>query len=170
MDRGQPMSAAPRRFCRRRLDRCTTNILVVGYHCRDVRHSPRLNGFTWGSRPRLPSKSSMTFYRRRLPHLQRDSKPHFITFTTYDRWILPPTARDITLECCKYIHQKSALLHVAVVMPDHVHLILSPLVDEEQMKITPLARIMSSIKSVSARRINRGADAELRSCVARRIV
>ena len=40
-------------------------------------------------------------------------------------------------------------------MPDHVHLILSPLVDEEQMKITPLARIMSSIKSVSARRINK---------------
>jgi REP element-mobilizing transposase RayT len=52
-------------------------------------------------------------------------------------------ARDITLECCKFIHQKSALLHVALVMPDHVHLILSPLIDEQQKEIIPLAKIMN---------------------------
>jgi len=39
-------------------------------------------------------------------------------------------------------------------MPNHVHLILSPLVDEKKREITSLARITSSIKSVSARRIN----------------
>ena len=33
------------------------------------------------------------FYRRRLPHLQRDAKPHFVTFCTYHRWVLPETVR-----------------------------------------------------------------------------
>jgi hypothetical protein len=28
------------------------------------------------------------FYRRNLPHLQRDDKPHFVTFCTYNRWLL----------------------------------------------------------------------------------
>src|SRR2546426_212452 len=27
----------------------------------------------------------MTFYRRNLPHLQRDNKPHFVTFVTKNR-------------------------------------------------------------------------------------
>jgi len=31
----------------------------------------------------------VTFYRRRLPHLQRDGKPHFVTFCTLQRWHLP---------------------------------------------------------------------------------
>jgi len=34
-----------------------------------------------------------TFYRRDLPHLQRDSKPHFVTFGTHWRWQLPAEAR-----------------------------------------------------------------------------
>jgi hypothetical protein len=33
--------------------------------------------------------SRMQFYRRNLPHLQRDFKPHFITFVTKFRWVLP---------------------------------------------------------------------------------
>lgn len=41
----------------------------------------------------------MIFYRRNLPHLQRDNKPHFITFVTKKRWIMPDWARDVVLEC-----------------------------------------------------------------------
>jgi hypothetical protein len=41
----------------------------------------------------------MTFYRRNLPHLQRDAKPHFITFVTYQRWEMPGWARSIVLGC-----------------------------------------------------------------------
>jgi len=29
------------------------------------------------------------FYRRDLPHLRANYKPHFLTFCTYKRWILP---------------------------------------------------------------------------------
>jgi hypothetical protein len=30
------------------------------------------------------------FYRRNLPHIVRADRPLFVTFTTKDRWILPP--------------------------------------------------------------------------------
>ena len=39
-------------------------------------------------------------YRRRLPHIQKDNRPIFITFTTDHRWQLPPEARSIVMECC----------------------------------------------------------------------
>ena len=44
------------------------------------------------------------FYRRNLPHLQRDYKPHFLTFRTHQRWILPDAAREIALGSC--LHDK----------------------------------------------------------------
>jgi REP element-mobilizing transposase RayT len=68
----------------------------------------------------------MTFYRRDLPHLQRDNKPHFITFATHKRAILPDWARQIVLDLCLHDHEKLYRLYVAVVMPDHVHLIYLP--------------------------------------------
>jgi len=50
----------------------------------------------------IPSGLGMpkAFYRRNLPHLQRDNKPHFVTFCTHLRWILPGTARDVALGSC----------------------------------------------------------------------
>jgi len=40
------------------------------------------------------------FYQRQLPHLQRDYRPHFVTFCTHQRWILPDFARQVVLDCC----------------------------------------------------------------------
>jgi putative transposase len=45
-------------------------------------------------------------------------------------------------------------LYAAVVMPDHVHLILTPLLDLDRNEIYPLHKIMRGIKSFSARKIN----------------
>jgi hypothetical protein len=59
-----------------------------------------------------------SFYRRILPHLQRDYKPHFLTFCTYERWILPEMVRDIVLDSCLHDHGVKADVHVAVVMPN----------------------------------------------------
>ena len=97
----------------------------------------------------------MTFYRRNLPHLQRDHKPHFITFVTKDRAVLPDWARDICLECCKHDHQVRYTLRVAVVMPEHVHLILTPQVDTARQSVVSLAEIMKAIKGTSSHAINR---------------
>jgi REP element-mobilizing transposase RayT len=96
------------------------------------------------------------FYRRNLPHLQRDYKPHFVSFVTKLRWELPPWAREITLFSCRQDHRSKYELYVAVVMPDHVHLILTPLVDENRREINSLADIMRNIKGASARAIDQG--------------
>jgi REP element-mobilizing transposase RayT len=39
-------------------------------------------------------------------------------------------------------------------MPDHVHLIFTPLVDEQLQEVCSLARIMNAIKGASAHKIN----------------
>ena len=96
----------------------------------------------------------MQFYRRNLPHLQRDFKPHFITFVTKSRWALPEWAREIALSSCCYDHRKRYELYVALVMPDHVHMILTPLIDERRSQIFSLIEIMRGIKGAAARRIN----------------
>jgi REP element-mobilizing transposase RayT len=95
------------------------------------------------------------FYRRNLPHLQRDYKPHFLTFCTYRRWILPDCACQITLDCCLHENQHTFDLHAAVVMPDHVHLIFTPLIDAVLLEVISLSRITKSIKGASAHLINR---------------
>jgi REP-associated tyrosine transposase len=94
----------------------------------------------------------MTFYRRNLPHLQRDDKPHFVTFVTKNRWLLPDDARDIVLGCCRHDDGIKHDLQVVVVMPDHVHMILTPLVLSGA--VVSLAAIMREIKGFSARLIN----------------
>jgi REP element-mobilizing transposase RayT len=96
----------------------------------------------------------MQFYRRNLPHLQRDFKPHFVTFATKLRWVLPDCARDIALASCCHDHRKRYELYVAVVMPDHVHLILTPLIDERRQEIFSLIEIMRGNKGAAGRRIN----------------
>jgi len=96
----------------------------------------------------------MQSYRRNLPHLQRDFTPHFITFVTKFRWILPDWARDIVLCSCCHDHRRKYELYVAVVMPDHVHVILTPLVDGQNREIFSLIEIMRAIKGASARAIN----------------
>jgi REP element-mobilizing transposase RayT len=96
----------------------------------------------------------MQLYRRNLPHLQRDSTPHFITFVTKFRWSLPPEFRNIVLASCCHDHRRKYELYVAVVMPDHVHLVLTPLLDEYERKIFSLTEIMQGIKGASGRSIN----------------
>jgi REP element-mobilizing transposase RayT len=70
-------------------------------------------------------------YRRNLPHIELSGREHFITFDTYLRWELPPAARDITLKHCLHDNGSKMRLHIALVMPDHVHIIFTPLEDEK---------------------------------------
>ena len=42
-----------------------------------------------------------------------------------------------------------------VVMPDHVHMIVTPMTDYERMRIFPLRQTMHTIKSYSAHEINK---------------
>jgi REP element-mobilizing transposase RayT len=93
-------------------------------------------------------------YRRRLPHYQKPSRPIFVTFCKLDREPFPPAARDIILKHCLHDDRKRFHLHAAVVMPDHVHLLLTPLQDENGWPYG-LPLILKLIKGISARNINR---------------
>ncbi len=101
---------------------------------------------------------SVTFYRRNLPHLQRDAKPHFITFVTKHRMVLPDWARDIVLNCCRHDDGIRYQLQAAVVMPDHAHLILTPGFDLARRIVVQLPEIMKAIKGASSHAINRHLD------------
>jgi REP element-mobilizing transposase RayT len=97
----------------------------------------------------------MSYYERNLPHIQADDRFHFLTFATYDRVILPEWARKIVLGCCLRDHTKTYDLNAAVIMPDHVHLILWPLVDHKKSETISLQNITQAIKSSSAHAINK---------------
>ena len=86
-------------------------------------------------------------WRNDLQHLAKSGKTYFITFVTHERHVLAPQERDIALSTILHSHRKTMYLHAGVVMPDHVHLLLTPYED-----IT-LAKLMQQLKSVSAHRI-----------------
>jgi hypothetical protein len=95
------------------------------------------------------------FYRRQLPHLQRHDKPHFLTFCTDKRWILPEHARSIVLDSC--LHDKGTKIEVQVGCgyARQVHMIFTPLVNQQAMEVYSLAEITDAIKAASAHKINR---------------
>jgi REP element-mobilizing transposase RayT len=95
------------------------------------------------------------FYRRQLPHLQRDYRPHFITFCTYKKWVIPECVRQIVLDCCLHDHDRTVNLYVSLAMPDHVHMIFTPLINYPAKEIYSLASIMDAIKGASSHKINR---------------
>jgi REP element-mobilizing transposase RayT len=88
-------------------------------------------------------------YRGRLPHLMNEGKTYFLTFCRQDRKVIQAAARDIVLDCCMHDHPSIYCLICAVVMPDHVHALLTP-----QAGAT-IPRIMSRIKGASSHLVNR---------------
>jgi REP element-mobilizing transposase RayT len=105
-------------------------------------------------------------YRRRLPHLQKEDADIFITFCTARR-ILPEAARDLVLSHClreaglepfacegARATKPRIRLYAVVVMPDHVHLLCSPLRDQDGWPF-PLVDILQCMKSAGAHRINK---------------
>jgi REP element-mobilizing transposase RayT len=103
------------------------------------------------ARPAKPAKAE---YRRHLPHLQVEDKPLFVTFATFKRWVLPEPIRQVVLRHCLHDHGVKLQVHGIVVMPDHVHIIFTPLKDDEGNPFG-LAEIMSGIKGASAHSVNK---------------
>src|SRR5208283_3194301 len=100
-----------------------------GWHIRNrVWTKPWRAALAWtaeGGCPYVIFSMPKAFYRRKLPHLQRDNQPHFLTFCTHMRWTLPEPARDLTVECCIHDNERKIRVHAVVVMPDHVHMIFT---------------------------------------------
>jgi REP-associated tyrosine transposase len=93
-------------------------------------------------------------YCRRLRHYQRDDRPLFVTFRTLKSIQFTPQARTLAREHCIHDHGKTIRLHVAVIMPDHVHLLFTALRDAEGWTFA-LPEILRANKGSSARSINK---------------
>ena len=91
--------------------------------------------------------------RRKLPHLQHGTRPLFVTMATRRRWVLRPAARSIVLEHIVRQHRSKILLAAAVVMPDHAHLLFSPMEVAPEQPFS-LPKIMHAIRGPSAHDVN----------------
>jgi len=93
-------------------------------------------------------------YHRILPHYQKAGRAVFITFCKGNRIPFAPEAQDAILQHSLHDNGKRYDLHAAVVMPDHVHLLLTPLRDEKGWPYS-LPTILKQLKGTSARTVNR---------------
>ena len=59
------------------------------------------------------------------------------------------------MDSCLRANTWTVDLKALVVMPDHVHMVFTPLVDPERAEVFSLARITKAIKNTSAHLINR---------------
>ena len=105
----------------------------------------------------MPGPSSLAHcydYRRRLPHYQKADRAIFVTFRRLNREPFAVSARDVILQHCLHDDGKRYILHATVVMPDHVHLLLTPMRDPAGWPYA-LPAILKLIKGVSARSVNK---------------
>lgn len=94
-------------------------------------------------------------YRRRLPHFHKFDRALFVTFCKLTRDAFPERARALVLQHCLHEYQRRILLHAVVVMPDHVHMLFTPMRNGEDGWPYPLQKILKMIKGTSARDINK---------------
>ena len=107
-------------------------------------------------------------YRRNLPHIEIPGSVYFVTFRTIAALTFSDEEKDVVFESIKFHDGKKYILNACVVMNNHVHLIISPLVSGIEMLVPSqatstkarnafysLGQITHSIKSYSANRIQK---------------
>ena len=96
---------------------------------------------------RQASRLSDKSWERHLPHFQTSFDYYFITFVTHNRRPLIPFQKDCIYNSIRFLDGKKYILYAAVVLNDHVHIIIEPKED--------LSKIMHSIKSFTAHEMNK---------------
>ena len=93
--------------------------------------------------------------RRNLPHWQLGSATYWVSFASRIG-DLTPEERDIAMNALRHWDGQRMDLHAAVVMPDHVHALLTPRpLDERRQSFENLSDLLRSIKSFSGREISK---------------
>src|SRR5258708_6983600 len=93
-------------------------------------------------------------YRRRLPHFQKFDRPLFVTFCKLTHGPFSERERDLVLKHCLRENGLRIDLRAVVIMPDHVHMLLTPLRDQNGSPY-PTHKILKMIKGTSARDVNK---------------
>lgn len=92
-------------------------------------------------------------YKRRLPHWEKEGSTYFVTFrvnkTLGKPLIENPALADVVEEALWFGYGERYILDAYVVMPDHVHLLLTPIYDWR------LSKILQGIKGYTSREINK---------------
>ncbi|HET9418804.1 MAG TPA: DEAD/DEAH box helicase [Chthoniobacterales bacterium] len=113
---------------------------------------------TSGSLPDAVAEE-VSYHRRNLPHFERPWAKYAITFATRNHRQLSAEARDIVLESLLQWKDRRYELYAACVMPDHVHMLIEPMVEKQsedgKTVFFPVSKILHSIKSFTANRINK---------------
>jgi len=103
---------------------------------------------------RSTSIHDKVFTRRKLPHWQLPGACYWVTFASAVGE-LTEEERDITLSAIRHWDGKKLDLYAAVVMRDHVHLLLAPKeLPNRRGEYYDLSAILTSIKSFSGREIS----------------
>jgi len=96
---------------------------------------------------------------RRLPHFEKPWAIYAVTITTARRRTLSPQARTIVLNAWRHFANTRYELFAICVMPDHVHALFQPWprneASQEETTFWSLTELMHSLKSFTAREINR---------------
>jgi REP element-mobilizing transposase RayT len=95
-----------------------------------------------------------TYYRRNLPHIEKDGASYFVNFSTRNDFVLPEEARTLIFNHCLFENARKVHMHAFVVMPDHVHMLFT-LMESEMGEPYSLAEIMQRIKGVSSHSVNK---------------
>ncbi|MDD5198837.1 MAG: alanine--tRNA ligase-related protein, partial [Terrimicrobiaceae bacterium] len=111
---------------------------------------------TGGFQP--PPAPGIRYWKRRLPHYERPHGIYHVTFSTRNHRVLSAAAREAVLSAFRYFDGSRYELYALCVMPDHVHVILQPMIKSGEAEGDPifhgLSEIFHSVKSFSANRIN----------------
>jgi len=92
------------------------------------------------------------FFRRDLPHFQNPGHLYFCTARMYGQRVLSPKDRDTIMDSIHYLDGKHYDLFAAVVMPDHIHLVIRPCGNEKGEYVS-LSKIFHLLKGYTARKI-----------------
>ncbi len=98
-----------------------------------------------------------TYYRRNLPHIEKDGASYFVNFSTRNDFVLPEEARTLIFDHCLFENGRKVHMHAFVVMPTHVHMLFTPM-ESEKGEPYALAEIMERIKGVSSHSVNKLLD------------
>ena len=106
-----------------------------------------------------PLPEPALYSKRRLPHFERPWAKYMVTFTTRGKRILSAKSRDAVMESIQRWRDNRYELYAACVMPDHVHVLIEPMIEKDDEEGNPvffsLAKICHSIKSFTANKINK---------------
>ncbi len=99
----------------------------------------------------------LTTRRRDLPHWEMGGSTYFLTFRLHappgNLPVLTPMERDLVKQAIVSLHDRMWHVHLLTVMPDHVHILATPLASSPG-KWHQLATVLQRVKGSTAYAIN----------------